>query len=98
MDAKWSSGKLARWAMRLGEYDMTIKHTKGTLNAAADALSRYPLHGRPCALSAFSPPALPFYYSFPTLVGLEKEPINLSSVISRYSEEDDVESAEQLAE
>ncbi len=55
LDAKWSSGKLARWALRLGEYDFTIHHTKGALNAAADALSRYPLHGRPCALSAFSP-------------------------------------------
>ena len=55
MDAKWSSGKLARWALRLGEYDLGIHHTKGALNAAADALSRYPLEGRPCALSAFSP-------------------------------------------
>ena len=59
LDAKWSSGKLARWALRLTEYDMEIKHTKGTLNAAADALSRYPLYGRPCALHADScvPPA-----------------------------------------
>ena len=55
LDAKWTSGKLARWALRLGEYDMTIHHTKGSLNAAADALSRYPLHGRPTALSAISP-------------------------------------------
>ena len=26
---------------------MEILHTKGSLNAAADALSRYPLYGRP---------------------------------------------------
>ena len=55
LDAKWSSGKLARWALRLGEYDFSISHTKGALNAAADALSRYPLHGRPRALTALSP-------------------------------------------
>ena len=55
LDAKWTSGKLARWALRLGEYDMTIQHTKGSLNVAADALSRYPSYGRPIALSAMSP-------------------------------------------
>ena len=58
LDAKWSSGKLARWALRLGEYDMSIHHTKGALNAAADALSRYPLEGRPCAINENSPPPL----------------------------------------
>ena len=34
---------------------MTISHTKGSLNAAADALSRYPLYGRPYALGEGSP-------------------------------------------
>ena len=37
---------------------MSIHHTKGALNAAADALSRYPLEGRPCAINENSPPPL----------------------------------------
>jgi hypothetical protein len=45
LEAKWSSGKLARWAMRLAEYDMVILHEKGVLNMVADALSRQPLIG-----------------------------------------------------
>jgi len=33
-------GKLARWALRLQEYDYTLIHRKGSLNVVPDALSR----------------------------------------------------------
>lgn len=35
------SGKVARWASRLAEYNMTIKHRKGKTNVVADYLSRF---------------------------------------------------------
>ena len=34
------NGRLVRWAMRLCEYDFTVKYRKGSTNANADALSR----------------------------------------------------------
>jgi len=34
------NGRLIRWAMRLCEYDFTVKYRKGCSNANADALSR----------------------------------------------------------
>ena len=36
---------LARWVMRLGEYDMTVVHRPGVENAGPDFLSRYPPQG-----------------------------------------------------
>lgn len=35
--------RLVRWAMRLNEFEFTIKHRKGKLNVLADPLSRLPL-------------------------------------------------------
>ena len=44
---KWllgtQKGRLARWAMRLSEFDLTIKPKPGTANGNADAPSRYPV-------------------------------------------------------
>lgn len=37
------SGRLARWAMELSQYDFEIKYRKGSENTVADALSRQPL-------------------------------------------------------
>ena len=36
-------GKLARWALAIQEYDVTIKYRKGNQNNNADALSRRPV-------------------------------------------------------
>lgn len=36
------TGRLARWAMKLQQYDCEIEHRKGTLNVVPDALSRAP--------------------------------------------------------
>lgn len=37
------TGRLARWAMKLSQYDMEIIHRKGSLNLLPDALSRAPI-------------------------------------------------------
>lgn len=36
------TGKLARWAMRLSQFDMEIVHRQGLLIVVPDALSRAP--------------------------------------------------------
>lgn len=41
MNSKWkASSKLSRWSMLLQQYDMAIKHRKGSENVVPDALSR----------------------------------------------------------
>ena len=37
------SGKIARWALRVQELNLTLKHRAGKLNSNADALSRNPI-------------------------------------------------------
>lgn len=37
------TGRLARWAIKLSQFDMDIVHRKGALNVVPDALSRAPL-------------------------------------------------------
>lgn len=39
---KESSGRLARWALKLMEYDYTIRHKQGRLHVVPDCLSRNP--------------------------------------------------------
>jgi len=34
------SAKLTKWALALQDYDITLKHIKGSTNALADGLSR----------------------------------------------------------
>ncbi len=39
------SGRLARWRLRLLEFDFTVKFKKGAKNTVADAVSRLPTYG-----------------------------------------------------
>jgi len=43
MTSMQQNGRLARWALKLQEYDFTIRHRKGCLNGNADAHSRPPI-------------------------------------------------------
>lgn len=49
------SGRLARWAMRLSQYNFTIKHRKGALNVVADSLSRSVVDIAVVDISTFKP-------------------------------------------
>lgn len=44
MNHKDPGSKLQRWRLKLSEYEYEIGYQKGKLNAAADALSRYPVN------------------------------------------------------
>lgn len=44
MNHKDPGSKLQRWRLKLSEYEYEITYRKGKLNAAADALSRYPVN------------------------------------------------------
>ena len=43
-DIKQPNGKLARWVLKLEEYDYTIEHLPGIMMQHADALSRAPVN------------------------------------------------------
>ncbi|CAK1596608.1 unnamed protein product [Parnassius mnemosyne] len=43
-ESEYPSSKLQRWHLKLIEYEYEIEYKKGKLNAATDALSRYPVN------------------------------------------------------
>ena len=43
MSCEHRNGRLARWALKMQEYDFDVIHRKGALNANADAMSRPPI-------------------------------------------------------
>ena len=42
MEAKYETGKLARWALRLSAFEFEIRVKAGKANSIPDMLSRYP--------------------------------------------------------
>lgn len=55
------TGRLARWAMRLSQYDMEIVHRKGALNVIPDALSRAPIESCVVTIDETDVEADPWY-------------------------------------
>lgn len=51
------SGRLTRWAVKLSQFDFTIKHRKGSSNVVADALSRSVADVSVLDVSQFKPDA-----------------------------------------
>ncbi len=51
-----SPARLVRWALRLAEYDFTIKYKRGDMNENADALSRLPVADENLALTSIVTP------------------------------------------
>ncbi len=43
MEAKYETGKLARWALRLSQFEFDLKVKSGKSNSIPDFLSRCPL-------------------------------------------------------
>ena len=52
--ARFSNCKLERWALRLQEFDFTVRHLKGEQNVVADCLSRLTTAEQPLATGAAS--------------------------------------------
>lgn len=61
MTTTQKNGRLARWALKLQEYDFKIRHRKGSENGNADALSRPPI------ACAEEPPAVAIVATVETL-------------------------------
>jgi len=55
------TGRLARWALELQQYDFEIRYRKGTLNHVADALSRHPIKTANETCAAGMEPCGPWY-------------------------------------
>jgi hypothetical protein len=101
---KLDTGKLARWSMRISEYDVQIRHKSGTSNTDADALSRLPLdedgvaslmtmgqdlEGVPTSLSSLPAAVLGSRLDvFFGALGLSNEPDTLRDSLSRDQHED----------
>ena len=58
MSKKDPSGRLARWALLLQQYDFTIEYKAGKQNLDADALSRRP-YGAPLHVTAYDLAGVP---------------------------------------
>ncbi len=52
--ARFANCKLERWALRLQEFDFTVRHLKGEQNVVADCLSRLTTAEQPLATGAAS--------------------------------------------
>ena len=59
------TGRLSRWALRLQDFDFTVKYKKGADNVVADTVSRLPTYG----LTSFEPEVeLPVFVAEPKAV------------------------------
>ena len=84
MKVKDPTGRLARWALQLQQYDFQIIHRPGVQNGAADALSRRPYPLSVESQSVFAPLAA-LEHSCPSPVNLhtlQRQDPDISAIIS----------------
>eukprot|EP00794_Sanderia_malayensis_P016269 gene16269-17909_t len=86
MKVKDPTGRLARWALQLQQYDFDIIHRPGVQNGAADALSRRPYEtSNVLPISALSLPTAAIDHPCPppvTLYTLQRQDSNLHDIIA----------------
>lgn len=72
------SGRLARWALRLQEYDVEVIYKSGKKHKDADSLSRYPLEDKAIT------PALA---SFSDIAAEQRKDLEISKIIHAFGKE-----------
>lgn len=70
------SGRLARWALRLQEYDFTVSYKSGRRHADADCLSRIPLATTDCDADNFDDCLAAVTSTFPDAADFQREQRN----------------------
>ena len=87
------SGRLARWRLRLLEFDFTVKYRKGAANAIADAVSRLPTNNECSVAPNVDVPCFTIE-TIPGTEGSNCECITLSTMPSGYQDawdDDDID-------
>lgn len=78
------SGRLARWALRLQEYDFSVSYKSGRRHTDADCLSRLPVPAPPCDDDHFDDCLASLSTAIPTASNLKEEQLKDSSLKTMF--------------